>query len=326
MPDKELEVSCPGCSAVFNVPAELAGEIAECSECGAVFEIPKPEEIQQETGTETGAIKGKITEESETATNTVKLSRTSIGMIPTLKDTFTFGDPQKPTIPSAPPPPRPGSGTSFAQQQRPLSPPKAQPPLSGQGSFPIPPRQQQVQQQSAPSLDSPQFKTQLTGHAMPPPPPTPPSPPPPVSNPPPRPPSATSSAQKMTFKKPVPPPSTVPQAVPTQQAGQTHIQNIQLPPWTRIQLRPDEQLYGFREISPNSMGIAIGSSSPILLCLLAVFLAKQDHIISYGIVAAIWLITFILIAIIASKAKTFVAFTSLRVIIISGSKRMEIGK
>ncbi|HRR50106.1 MAG TPA: hypothetical protein P5293_09185, partial [Bacteroidales bacterium] len=287
MPDKELEVSCPGCSAIFNVPAELAGEIAECSECGAVFEIPKPEESPQEPGTETGAIKGKITEESETATNTVKLSRTSIGMIPSLKDSFTFGDPVKSTTP---PPPRPGSGPTF-QQPTQVQKPASTPTQSG---FPIPPARQQPIQQTTPPVESPQFKTQMR-HPSPPPqqPHT-----PPVSSPPPPPPSSASSAQKMTFKKPTVPSQT---QAPHQSTPPLQ-QNIQLPPWTRIQLRPDEQLYGFREITGNPVGTAFGASFPILISLIAVFMAKSDAVISYIIVVAIWLVTFVTIALISAKS------------------------
>jgi len=318
MPDKELEVSCPGCSAIFNVPIELAGEVAECSECGAVFEIPKPEEIQQEAGTETGAIKGKITEESETATNTVKLSRTSIGMIPSLKDSFTFGDPVRPTTQAVPPPPRPGSSPTFAQQ-----PPQTQRTTApSTHSFPIPSASQQGIQQATPPIESPQFKTQMRTPPAHPQPPQPHAvPPPPVSAPPPPPPSSASSAQKMTFKKPVPT-----QTQSSQYSTTPPQQNIQLPAWTRIQLRPDEQLYGFREISGNPVGIAFGASLPTLICLVAVFMAKSDAVISYIIVAAIWLIAFITIALISAKSKTFIAFTSMRVIIIAGSKRLEITK
>jgi hypothetical protein len=101
---------------------------------------------------------------------------------------------------------------------------------------------------------------------------------------------------------------------------------VQLPPWTRIQLRPDEQVYGFREIATNPVGVAIGASCPVLICLAAVFLAKEDAIISYAIVGGVWLASFVTIAAIAAKSKTFIAFTSARVIFISGSKRIELNK
>jgi len=105
----EVQVACPGCNAVFAVPVEFCGEMAECAECTMVFEIPKGEVAQT---TDTGTIKGvKAADFNEETTNTVKLSRTGIGMIPTLKESFDFGTkeaalpgktpamPQKPSIP-----------------------------------------------------------------------------------------------------------------------------------------------------------------------------------------------------------------------------------
>jgi len=100
MDNKEFKVSCPKCKASFSVPLEFAGETAECAECEFVFEIPKPDEPQNYEVTETGTITGVEIDE-KIAKGTVRLSRTSIGMIPTMKDRFNFDDKQ-----SKPPPPK----------------------------------------------------------------------------------------------------------------------------------------------------------------------------------------------------------------------------
>ncbi len=92
MADGVINVSCPGCNAVFELPSSLGGETGECTECGAIFEIPKIEAVKDGKfqTTETGAVKvGKASPEG--ATNTVKLSRASIGMVPDIKDSFQFG-------------------------------------------------------------------------------------------------------------------------------------------------------------------------------------------------------------------------------------------
>ncbi len=133
----EIEVSCPGCNAVFSVPVELSGEAAECSECAAIFEIPRLEERPDAIDTDTGVIKGvaPATDYTSTATNTVKLSRSSIGMIPTLKDSFTFGNKapgvglgiQPPPSSPPPPPPQPSAWGAPQQQQPRMAPPPARP-------------------------------------------------------------------------------------------------------------------------------------------------------------------------------------------------------
>ena len=84
-----LHVSCPGCEAVFELPANLGGELGECTECCAIFEIPMTETARQMKKTDTGTIQVKKAEASE-GTNTVKLSRASIGMVPDIKDSFKF--------------------------------------------------------------------------------------------------------------------------------------------------------------------------------------------------------------------------------------------
>ena len=86
----------------------MCGEMAQCAECETVFEIPSLDEDDSEdsfTSTDTGAIKG--IEADGDATNTVRLSRTGIGMIPQIKDNFALGSPpsspKPPPGPSAPP-------------------------------------------------------------------------------------------------------------------------------------------------------------------------------------------------------------------------------
>ncbi len=85
----EFKIACPKCGIVFFVPVELGGEMAECSECGGVFQIPVYDEKKDFETTETGTIKG--IDEAGDSHSTVRLSRTSIGMIPTLKDEFEIG-------------------------------------------------------------------------------------------------------------------------------------------------------------------------------------------------------------------------------------------
>ncbi len=164
MPD-EIEVSCPNCSVVFSVPGDLCGELAECSECNSVFEIPFPEGSKQLDKTETGAIKGSVIAETENVdtTNTVKLSRTGIGMIPTLKESFEFGT-------KAPPPPR-GGPLPAPGAQKPAAPP---PPPAMQKVAPPPPPPQAASApagKTAPSMKKPaQFKVPGAATAPPPPP------------------------------------------------------------------------------------------------------------------------------------------------------------
>ncbi len=98
MDNKEFKVSCPKCRATFSVPLEFAGETAECAECDFVFEIPKPDQTENYDVTETGTITGVEIDE-RIAKGTVRLSRTSIGMIPTMKDKFLSENPAHPPPP-----------------------------------------------------------------------------------------------------------------------------------------------------------------------------------------------------------------------------------
>lgn len=87
----EFKISCPKCGVVFFLPVELGGEMAECSECGDVFQIPIYDEKDNFEISETGTIKaveGMLENESH---RTVRLSRTSIGMKPSLKENFEIG-------------------------------------------------------------------------------------------------------------------------------------------------------------------------------------------------------------------------------------------
>lgn len=90
----EFKVSCPKCKVDFFIPVELGGEMAECSECGSVFQIPI---YTPDAGFETTELKKTTEEETgENSHSTVRLSRTSIGMMPTLKDEFEIGGKQIP--------------------------------------------------------------------------------------------------------------------------------------------------------------------------------------------------------------------------------------
>jgi len=89
MPE-EIDVACPGCNAIFGVPVSFCGQTAECAECGSMFEIPELREKNLED-TSTGTIKGVEADDAGEATNTVRLSRAGIGMIPQLKDDYKLG-------------------------------------------------------------------------------------------------------------------------------------------------------------------------------------------------------------------------------------------
>jgi len=101
MSECTISVACPGCKAVFELSSELGGELGECTECGAIFEIPRvdgglaapapqpapaPAPAPSVPTSDTGSVK----KQKPGATNTVKLSRASIGMVPDVKDNFKF--------------------------------------------------------------------------------------------------------------------------------------------------------------------------------------------------------------------------------------------
>jgi hypothetical protein len=130
----DIKVACPGCSYVYDLPGEYAGQVGECTECGATFVIPEPTETapaqepsdarptpsteeqppseeqapaeSQEVSTDTAA--GIVYDiEEEGPTNTVKLSRASIGMLPDVDDQFNVNvvnKEEKPAPPQAPAP------------------------------------------------------------------------------------------------------------------------------------------------------------------------------------------------------------------------------
>ena len=85
---KEFEVSCPKCKALFRVPVELAGEAAECAKCESVFEIPRPTPAETREINEADKLRVYELPPPPSGHGTAKLSRTSIGMIPTIKDRF----------------------------------------------------------------------------------------------------------------------------------------------------------------------------------------------------------------------------------------------
>ncbi len=123
-----IQVPCPGCGLVFELTTEFIGQLGECTECGDIFTITDPrrkpkgivaeampqqqveaeiepeaapptpappatetaedeETVEDFDNTDTGAIPKMPQEE---VTQTVKLSRSSIGMIPQVKDSFKF--------------------------------------------------------------------------------------------------------------------------------------------------------------------------------------------------------------------------------------------
>ncbi len=99
MAEETFTIGCPGCDATFDLPISLGGELGECTECGVIFEIPKLDGEESEeklVDTDTGAVK-TVAADDQGATNTVKLSRNSIGMVPDVKDSFNFDVVEKPS-------------------------------------------------------------------------------------------------------------------------------------------------------------------------------------------------------------------------------------
>ena len=68
----DISIHCSNCNTEYEVPEEMIGQEVECSECGTVFTVAVVQAAEEETG----------------STNTVKISRSGIGMVPQLEDDF----------------------------------------------------------------------------------------------------------------------------------------------------------------------------------------------------------------------------------------------
>lgn len=86
---EEINSICPGCNTVFEVPADMEGENVDCPQCGTNFTItaapmPSPDQTSDDLV--------PTDEEGEGGgyTHTVKMSRTSIGMVPAVDDNFNL--------------------------------------------------------------------------------------------------------------------------------------------------------------------------------------------------------------------------------------------
>lgn len=283
---QEFEIACPTCNAVFSVPAELAGAMAECAECGAVFKIPAAPAAPalaapglQLPKTDTGAIRG-IAAAPESfdgeVTHTVKLSRTSIGMIPTLKDSFKFDAPGAAPVASSPmAPPRPGGPATAGAAAVPRKPALQRPP-SAAAPPPLP----------------------VAGAMAPPPPPPPPLP----------------VAGTMA-----PPP-----AQPTM--TQTRVKLVDVPDWINIKLRKDEEPLAYQESVDNGVGLALLVSAPALLSGIGGLISSNPGVIVMvvGIVWIATLLAAMFM--IRSRGRRALLMTSLRAIAIGGGKRLEVKK
>lgn len=88
---EEINISCPKCDVSFFVPIEFFGETAECDACGKLFKIedPRNETVDNLQNTDTGSVVDDFVD----TTNTLKLSRFGIGMIPDVNDGFQLGAP-----------------------------------------------------------------------------------------------------------------------------------------------------------------------------------------------------------------------------------------
>lgn len=319
---EEFDVSCPKCSMVFTVPRELCGEMAECSECTTVFEIPFPEEVPVLESTDTGAIRGIAPQPEEVVdtTNTVKLSRTGIGMIPNLKDSFEFGTKAPPPPPGATQHQKPGIQFSIpSQKPAPPSMPQApvqRPPVQQQVQSPQqqrPPQQQQVQppqQQQAPVQQQvPQQQQQVQQSPQ------------------------QAQAKKPTFKKPPTAgatsqtPATQAQAQPSQQTQITQAPaaggSVKIPDWAKVSINKDEEVYACSESKDNAFLFAGLVSLPSLLCIAMPFLGNWG---AAG-AAVIAIATFATVLfIVLGNGKKLVILTSQRAVSVFGKKKIEAKK
>jgi len=340
----EIEVSCPGCNAVFSVPVELSGEIAECTECAAVFEIPRLDEHPDAIDTDTGAIKGifpaaaPASDYTSTATNTVKLSRSSIGMIPTLKDSFTFGQkepgtgfgaPQQPQQQQSPQASAWGAQPGMQPQPRMAPPPPPPPPARPAPQMAPPPQQQPrlsppppspaQQQMAPPSAHQGGGVASMLGAA---------------------PAQAQQQAPKPTFTRPPQPPqppqarpapapssSSVPAHAPTSSTQGVPAQHvsIKLPAWTKVQFKQGEEAVAYKELNKNPAISAVLASIPVMLSGIAVVL--NQIVLGLIIVGVLGAVTFI-VAFVMSKegAKRAIILTTQRAICIFGKDRIELKK
>jgi hypothetical protein len=308
MPQVEFDVSCPGCSAVFSVPVELCGEMAECTECSAVFEIPRVGEIPHTLNTDSSVIQGIIpppafSGDNTAATNTVKLSRASIGMIPSLKETFTVGQNA----------PQPVSAPSFAVNT-------AQQINIPAYKQPVPTPTQQAQNAAIastygaqPSVHQTQSQPKMTFAK------------PPAA----APPSAKSVSAPMQATSSKMPAARAPSSTHTSLSvsAQQLAQSVKLPSWTKVQFNPGEELQSFRDISKHHGLIAVLAALPVLLTVIVMFFAQTQLVVAVLFVIALWITTFISAFIMAkNSAKRALVITNQRTICIIGKDRIELKK
>lgn len=86
MSDNNIETGCPNCNSIFEVPEEMIGQEVECPECATIFTIIKTE---QKIAPPPHGRESADNEENGVSSNTVKVSRTSIGMMPEIDDEVT---------------------------------------------------------------------------------------------------------------------------------------------------------------------------------------------------------------------------------------------
>ena len=301
---EEFDVSCPKCSMVFTVPRELCGEMAECSECATVFEIPFPEEVPAIETTDTGAIKGIAAQPEEVVdtTNTVKLSRTGIGMIPNLKESFEFGT-KAPSFSSGPPQhQKPGTQFGIPPAQKPVPPPmqqQVQPPQ--QQAPPLPPQQRPPQTHQAPVQQQP-----VPGAR------------PPTTFKKPAP-SGFSTQTKQTAQAPQPQPSQT-QVTPAPAAAGM----VKIPSWAKVIIHKDEEIYACSESKANAFVIAALVALPSLICIATSFLPGNWGAAGAAVIAIATFATVVFI--VSGSGKKLVILTSQRAISVFGKNKIEAKK
>jgi len=101
----DIKVYCSHCNTEYEVPEEYLGQIAECGQCSKNFEVMLPadeSEIPPDYDETLSTDTANVSEfdappgeelleeeiEAEEPTSTIKLSRSSIGMVPEVQDSF----------------------------------------------------------------------------------------------------------------------------------------------------------------------------------------------------------------------------------------------
>ena len=313
MPE-EIDVSCPGCSSVYTIPVEFCGETAECEECDSLFDIPSLKELQKrKKGTGTGPIKGVQLNNAPEKTNTVKLSREKIGMIPELKDAFGFDKPAKSVAYNQAAQRQqqqynqavnqsfnPNYGQQqFQQGQQGYNQGYQQAPQGYQQQFQQPQGFQQPFQQ-APQGYQQQFQQAPQGYQQ-------------------------TPSQGFRPQQPQQPQYTQTTSQPTTSITQPTSRIQVIPDWTGVELRSDEQPLNFAESKGSVWQIPLMVLAPTLITGLAgMFLASQFGILvaAINVVFLTAIATFAIMAMTKNKIRKGLIVTNMRSVAVYGKEKI----